>query len=58
MTVRGDICREVISMAKSVKSKWKCPKCGREFARTEQPHYCGKPQTVDEYIEAQECILA
>ena len=33
---------------------WKCPKCGREFKRIEQPHYCGKPGTVDEYIEAQE----
>lgn len=32
--------------------KWKCPKCGREFARQDQPHYCGKPQTVDEYILA------
>ena len=34
--------------------KWKCPKCGREFSREEQPHYCGKPQTVDEYIAAQD----
>ena len=34
--------------------KWKCPKCGREFSKTEQPHYCGKPQTVDEYIAAQD----
>ena len=33
---------------------WKCPKCGREFTRVEQPHYCGKPTTVDEYIAAQE----
>lgn len=33
---------------------WKCPKCGREFQRVEQPHYCGKPTTVDEYIAAQE----
>ncbi len=33
---------------------WKCPKCGREFAHTDQPHYCGKPQTVDEYIAAQD----
>lgn len=33
---------------------WKCPKCGREFSRQDQPHYCGKPQTVDEYIEAQD----
>ncbi|MBR2671334.1 MAG: DUF1801 domain-containing protein [Oscillospiraceae bacterium] len=34
--------------------KWKCPKCGREFSRQDQPHFCGKPQTVDEYIEAQD----
>ena len=33
---------------------WKCPKCGREFSRREQPHYCGKPETVEEYIEAQD----
>jgi uncharacterized protein YdhG (YjbR/CyaY superfamily) len=33
---------------------WKCPKCGREFSRREQPHYCGKPKTVEEYIEAQD----
>ena len=33
---------------------WKCPKYGREFKRVEQPHYCGKPTTVDEYIAAQE----
>lgn len=31
-------------------TKWKCPSCGREFARQNQPHYCGKPETVDEYI--------
>ena len=34
--------------------KWKCPKCGREFSKQDQPHYCGKPQTIDEYIEAQD----
>lgn len=33
---------------------WKCPQCGREFKRIEQPHFCGKPTTVDEYIAAQE----
>ena len=33
---------------------WKCPKCGREFSRREQPHYCGKPKTVEEYIAAQD----
>ena len=33
---------------------WRCPKCGRAFARQEQQHYCGKPDTVDAYIEAQD----
>ena len=33
--------------------KWKCPKCGREFAKQDQQHFCVKPKTVDEYIELQ-----
>lgn len=33
---------------------WTCPKCGRQFSKTEQPHFCGKPQTVDEYVESQD----
>lgn len=33
---------------------WKCPRCGREFSRKNQDHYCIKPQTIDEYIAAQE----
>ena len=33
---------------------WKCPKCGREFSKKDQDHYCVKPQTVDDYIAAQE----
>ena len=33
--------------------KWKCPKCGREFAKQDQQHYCLKPKTVDEYIRLQ-----
>ena len=33
---------------------WKCPKCGRTFKKQDQPHYCGKPKTVEEYIETQE----
>ena len=33
---------------------WKCPKCGREFKRTNQGHYCGNErleelQTADSY---------
>ena len=34
--------------------KWKCPKCGREFSRRDQDHYCMKPQTIDEYIALQD----
>ena len=34
---------------------WICPKCKREFKRTNQGHYCGNaPKTVDEYIELQQ----
>jgi uncharacterized protein YdhG (YjbR/CyaY superfamily) len=33
---------------------WKCPKCGREFSKKNQDHYCIKPQTIDDYIAAQE----
>ena len=33
--------------------KWICPKCGREFGKKEQSHFCEKPKTVDEYIAAQ-----
>ena len=33
---------------------WKCPKCGREFAKQDQQHYCARPQTVDEYIRLQD----
>ena len=34
--------------------KWKCPKCGREFSRENQDHYCVKPQSIDEYIAIQD----
>ena len=34
---------------------WVCPKCGREFQRNNQGHFCGQPpKTVDEYIAQQE----
>ena len=33
---------------------WKCPKCGREFARQNQNHYCVKPETIDAYIAIQD----
>ncbi len=33
---------------------WICPKCKREFKRTNQSHYCGNAfKTVEEYIEWQ-----
>ena len=33
---------------------WKCPKCGREFSKQNQDHYCIRPQTIEEYIAAQD----
>lgn len=34
---------------------WKCPKCGKEFDKNQQNHFCGsKPQSIDEYIMQQE----
>ena len=37
-------------MKNSFTMTWKCPKCGREFSRQNQDHYCTKPQNIDEYI--------
>ena len=37
---------------------WTCPKCGREFNRTNQDHYCGKaPASIDEYILKQDITI-
>ena len=33
---------------------WKCPKCGRSFSREGQSHYCGRIETVDQYIMEQD----
>ncbi|MBQ3999674.1 MAG: DUF1801 domain-containing protein [Oscillospiraceae bacterium] len=33
---------------------WRCPKCGREFSRKDQDHYCLKPQNIDGYIALQD----
>ncbi len=33
---------------------WKCPKCGREFKKRNQDHYCVKPQNIDDYISSQD----
>jgi uncharacterized protein YdhG (YjbR/CyaY superfamily) len=32
---------------------WKCPKCGREFEKRNQDHFCVPATTIDEYIESQ-----
>ena len=36
------------------RNMWTCPKCGRTFAREGQDHYCGKVETVDQYIAEQD----
>ena len=32
---------------------WQCPKCGRKFKNTDQNHFCGKLETIDDYISEQ-----
>jgi len=32
---------------------WQCPKCKREFKNTNQDHYCGRIETIDQYIAEQ-----
>jgi uncharacterized protein YdhG (YjbR/CyaY superfamily) len=32
---------------------WQCPKCGREFRNTNQHHFCGKVNSIDDYIAEQ-----
>ncbi|HHT87305.1 MAG TPA: hypothetical protein GXZ61_06580 [Clostridiales bacterium] len=32
---------------------WKCSKCGREFEKVQQDHFCVKPSSIDEYIAMQ-----
>ena len=32
---------------------WICPKCNRSFKNTNQSHYCGKVETIDDYISDQ-----
>ncbi len=29
---------------------WQCPKCKRSFRAENQQHYCGKIETIDQYI--------
>lgn len=52
----GDIVEVVLQERDGAKpSMWKCPKCGREFKKKGQSHYCGeKPKTIDEYILSQD----
>jgi len=32
---------------------WQCPKCNREFKNVDQSHYCGKPESIDDYFATQ-----
>ena len=32
---------------------WQCPKCKREFKKSNQNHFCGKIETIDQYISEQ-----
>ena len=52
----GDMVEVVLHERDSEKSPmWQCPKCGREFKKKGQSHYCGeKPKTIDEYILSQD----
>ena len=52
----GDTVEVILRERESEKSAmWKCPKCGREFKKKEQSHYCGeKPRTIYEYILSQD----
>lgn len=36
---------------------WKCNKCGRSFRNNDQQHYCGKIETIDQYINEQEEVI-
>ena len=32
---------------------WQCPKCNRSFKNTNQHHFCGKVESIDDYIADQ-----
>ena len=32
---------------------WQCPKCKRKFKKSNQNHFCGKIETIDQYISEQ-----
>ena len=52
----GDMVEVVLHERDSEKCPmWQCPKCGREFKKKGQSHYCGeKPKSIDEYILSQD----
>lgn len=33
---------------------WQCPKCSRNFKHNGQSHFCGKLETIDQYISGQD----
>jgi len=33
---------------------WECPKCKRQFKKTNQSHFCVKPENVEDYISSQD----
>jgi uncharacterized protein YdhG (YjbR/CyaY superfamily) len=33
---------------------WQCPKCERKFKNENQNHFCGKIETIDQYISEQD----
>ena len=33
---------------------WRCPKCGRSFSREDQSHFCGRIETIEQYIDEQD----
>ena len=38
---------------KQVKTMWQCPKCKRKFKKSNQNHFCGKIESIDQYISEQ-----
>lgn len=51
----GDEVEVVLKEQDALSSIWRCPKCGREFKKKNQSHYCGEsPKTIDEYIMRQD----
>ena len=53
----GDSLHVKITEREAQKPQWICPQCGRAFEKQDQPHYCGKPQTIDAYIARQDAAV-